>query len=131
MKAVAERAIQACLLLVGLIHLVPATGVMGTDRLRALYGMTVDGSDLAILMRHRAVLFGIIGALLVAAAVRKTLRVTALVVGLASVVSFLLIAVAVGGYNPEIRKVVAVDLGALVLLLGAAILEASRRRRAG
>ena len=54
MKAAAERAVQACLVLVGIVHLVPLTGVVGSARLHTLYGVTLDGPDLAILMRHRA-----------------------------------------------------------------------------
>jgi len=126
LKAAAERSIQACLILVGVIHLVPFTGVVGSARLSTLYGVTLDGPDLAILMRHRAVLFGILGILLVAGAVRASLRNTALVVGLASVASFLLLALSTGRYNAQLGKVVAVDVAALVALLGAAILQMSR-----
>ena len=131
MKAAAERAIQVCLVLVGIIHLAPFTGVVGSAQLGALYGISVDGPDLAILLRHRAVLFGIVGVLLVAGAVRASLRNTALVVGWTSVVSFLLLAVSVGGYNPRIGKVVAVDVGALLLLLAATLLQVSRQGRTG
>ena len=126
MTTAAERSIQACLILVGLIHLVPFTGIVGSTRLRALYGITVDSPDLAILMQHRAVLFGIIGVLLIAGAVRATLRNTALVVGLTSVGSFIVVAVSIGRYNELIGKVVAVDVGALVLLLAATIVQVSR-----
>jgi hypothetical protein len=131
MRNAAERAIQACLILVAFIHLLPVVGVLGSDQLRALYGIAVDGPDLAILMRHRAVLFGIVGALLVAGAVRASLRTTALAAGLVSVASFLLLALSTGRYNAPLGRVVAVDVGALVLLLAAALLQsrAAYRRK--
>jgi hypothetical protein len=131
LKAAAERAIQVCLVLVGIIHLAPFTGVVGSAQLGTLYGIPVDGPDLAILLRHRAVLFGIVGVLLVAGAVRASLRNTALVVGWTSVVSFLLLAVSIGGYNQRIGKVVAVDVGALLLLLVATLLQVSRHGKTG
>jgi hypothetical protein len=130
-KTAAERSIQACLILAAVIHLLPVVGVLGSDRLRALYGIAVEGPDLAILMRHRAVLFGILGVLLAAGALRSALRGAALAAGLASVASFLLLALSTGGYNEPLRRIVVVDAGALVLLLVAAFLHVSQRPAAG
>ncbi len=118
-----ERSIQGCLILAGVIHLPPLIGVLGSDRLRALYGIPIEGPDLTILMRHRAVLFGILGALLIASAFRAGLRSTALLAGLTSVASFLVLAVTTGGYNARLGGVVLADVVALVLLLIAATLQ--------
>ena len=126
MKGVAERVVQGCLILAALIHLLPVVGVVSSSRLTALYGIPIDGPDLAILMRHRAVLFGILGIVMIAGAVRASLRSAAILAGLASVGSFLALAVATGRYNPQLARVVAVDVGALVLLLAAATLHARR-----
>ena len=41
--------------------LVPITGFFGARQLSALYGIEVDSPDPEILMRHRAVRFGILG----------------------------------------------------------------------
>ena len=57
--------VQIALILVGILHLLPLAGVLGPDRLASMYGITADEPNLAILMRHREVLFGILGALLV------------------------------------------------------------------
>jgi len=102
------------------------TGVLGIAQLSTLYGVSLDGPDVEILMRHRAALFGILGGLLVGGAVRKSLRSAALVAGVASLGSFLLLAVSTGGYNAELGRVVAVDVGALLLLVGVAILHLFR-----
>jgi len=131
MKLVAERVVQGCLILAGLIHLMPAVGVVGSSRLTALYGIPIDGPDLAILMRHRAVLFGILGLVMFAGAMRAGLRSAAILVGLASVASFLALAATTGQYNAQLGKVVAVDVAALVLLLAAAILHALPRGSRG
>ena len=109
------------LLVVGVIHLLPLAGVTGADRLSALYGIAVTGPDLAILMRHRAVLFGLLGAFLVFAAFVPDFRSAAFVAGFISVVSFLVLARAEEGYNAEVGRVVTADLVALAcLVVGAA-----------
>jgi hypothetical protein len=70
-------------------------------------------------MRHRAVLFGLLGLFLIVAAFRPMLRTAAFIAGLISVVSFLWIAAIVGNYNEQIGRVVTADVIALgCLLLG-------------
>jgi hypothetical protein len=120
---VVNRITIACLALAGIIHLLPLPGVLGAGQLTRLYGVSADDPNLEILLRHRAVVFGLLGALLIAAAFRPELRAVALIFGLASTVSFLLIAWGVGGYNAQVAHVVAADLVAVVLLLVAAGIE--------
>lgn len=118
-----NRITVACLTLAGIIHLLPLPGALGAGWLTRLYGVAADDPNLGILLQHRAVLFGLLGALLVAAAFRPELRVIALIAGLLSTVSFLVIAWGVGGYNAQIARVVAADIVAVVLLLVAAGIE--------
>lgn len=113
--------ITAMLLVAGVIHLLPLPGVLGSERLAALYGLAFDDPNLAILMRHRAVLFGLVGAFLVVAAFRPELQPIAFLGGLVSVLSFLYLAWSVGGYNTQVGRVVAADVVALAcLVVGAA-----------
>ena len=58
------------LLVVGTIHLLPLLGVLGTSRLEQLYQVRIEDPNLLLLMRHRALLFGLMAALLLAAAFR-------------------------------------------------------------
>ena len=55
------KAITFCLVVVGLINLAPVLGVVSAQKLEAAYSVTMAGNDLAILMRHRALMFGILG----------------------------------------------------------------------
>lgn len=112
-----SKLIAALLLVAGLIHLLPLAGVLGGERLNALYGLALDEPNLQILMRHRAVLFGLLGALLVAAALRPGLRGLALFGGLVSVLSFLLLAWSAPLYNEALQRVVVADWVALACLL--------------
>lgn len=105
------------LLIVGIIHLLPAPGVLGVVQLGRLYGVTVSDPNTAILLQHRAVLFFILGVLMLSAIPFDSLRVTAFLVGLASAVSFIVVALWVGGYGTEIKRVVIADFIAVIFLM--------------
>jgi len=119
-----EKIITALLVLVGIIHLLPAVGVLGAERLSGLYGVSLDDSNLVILMRHRAVLFGLLGLFIVYAAFKPSLQPLAFLAGFVSVISFLAIALSVGGYNNAIAKVVIADVVAVIALCVALVLYA-------
>jgi hypothetical protein len=112
-----QKFISAMLIVAALIHLLPVTGVLGPDRLASLYGITFDEPNLTILMRHRAMLFGLLGLFLLYAAFRPELQALAFFAGSVSVISFLWLAWSVGGYNALVTRVVIADVVALVCLL--------------
>ena len=106
------------LIIVGFIHLLPMAGISGVESLLKLYGMQISDPNLEILMRHRAVLFGVLGSFLIYSAFRPALQGLALTAGFVSVTTFLLLAQRVGDYNALIGRVVTADviaLGCLVL----------------
>jgi hypothetical protein len=112
--------ISAMLVIVAIIHLLPLSGLLGAEKLNALYGTAIDDPDLEILMRHRAVLFGLLGVFILVAAFRPELQVMALVAGFVSVLSFLWLAWSVGDYNSQIVRVVLADGVAMACLIVAA-----------
>ena len=116
-----NRLSTACLLVAAAINLAPVAGVFSVDRMSALYGIPIEGADLALLMRHRAFLFGIVGALLTVSAWKTALRPLAAVVGFASMVSFVAIAVLLGDVNESLQRVVVIDLVGIAAL-GASLL---------
>jgi hypothetical protein len=118
-----RHAITLVLVLVGVLHLYPALGVLSAERLRALYGIDVREPNLLILMRHRAVLFGILGIFLVASAALPVMQPAAIIAGFVSTAAFVALASSVGGSNSLLRKVVAVDVVASTLLLLAGLLR--------
>lgn len=111
------------LLVAGIIHLLPVPGVMGVSTLARLYGIEANDPNAAILLQHRALLFGVLGVLMLSAIVLPWLRVTALTVALFSAASFIVVAMAVGGYNPAIGRVVVADVVASVLLAAGLVAE--------
>lgn len=105
------------LFVVGFIHLLPLSGVFGQSQLQSLYGVAFGDPNAIILMRHRAVLFGLVGLFLVYAAFRSVFQHVAFAGGLVSVVSFLWLAGGTAGRNASLGRVMMVDWFALGLLI--------------
>ncbi len=91
--------------------------------LARLYGIEANDPNTAILLQHRALLFGVLGVLMLSAIALPWLRVTALTVALFNASSFIVIAKAVGGYNPAIGRVVVADVVASALLAAGLVAE--------
>ena len=122
-----ERIITGLMLIVAVIHLLPVSGALGADRLTALYGTAIDDPNLEVLMRHRAVLFGILGAYFAYAAFVPLHQPAAFVAAFVSVGSFFFFVAAVGGTNAALRTVVIADVVAAIALGGAVLLYAVKR----
>ena len=108
------------LLIAALIHLLPVSGVLGAGRLEVLYGVRIDDPNLLLAMRHRAVLFGLLGGLLGVAAFLPGLRGMALVAGLVADGAFVVLA-AGSPVNPAMRRVLVADVVSLVCLVAAGV----------
>jgi hypothetical protein len=111
-------------LIAAAINLAPVLGAIAPERMTALYGVNLEDPNLQILMRHRAVLFGIVGGLLLVAAFHPLLRTLGYAVGFSSMLSFLIIAWLVGDYGAEIQRVILVDVVGIAALTGAALVHA-------
>ena len=109
--------VPVVLVLVAVIHALPIIGVLGADKLSQLYGTPVREGTIELLLRHRAVLFGLLAAFLAWAAVRPELHRIALGAGFVSVISFLVLAHPSASPNTALTTVVRVDWVALVLLV--------------
>ena len=116
MPSILKYLVPASLIVVGVIHLIPLSGVLSVGRLNVLYGTSISDPDLSILMRHRAVLFGLLGIFCIYAAIKPSLQFPALIAGTISVVSFLYLASVIGGYNDELRRVFIADIFAAAFL---------------
>lgn len=123
-----RRVVSTVLVLVAVVHALPVIGVLGAGQLLQLYGVPVQEPALELLLRHRAVLFGLLAALLGHAALRPDLHRMALVAGLVSVASFLGLWYAAGGPRGALAAVAQVDACALALLVVGAIAHAKAAR---
>lgn len=108
-----EYVAMAILVAVGLVHIAPGAVALSVSRTRSAYGVAVDGPDLALLLRHRAVLLAVVGVGLITGAFIPDIRATALTAAVASMVTFVAIAATSGSLNRQNRKVVWIDVAAL------------------
>ena len=99
-----NRIVRGMLIVVAVIHLLPLSGVLSAEQLSTLYGISFEEPNIEILMRHRSVLFGMLGTFLMYSAFKPQLHMYALVAATVSVVSFLYIAWSVGGYNDQVGR---------------------------
>lgn len=87
--------------------------------LTQLYGIQIDSAELSLLLRHRAVLFGMVGSLLLAAAFLPRLRTQAGFAGLLSMVSSILLFVLTGAGSASLPRVALIDaVVCLVFIVG-------------
>ena len=113
-----------CLALAALINLAPAVGALSGPQVSRLYAVQVDDPNLEILLRHRAVMFGAIGGVMLAGATQAEWFWLAVVVGVVSMAGYAVIAAQVGGSNAALRFVYRMDLIGLGCVGAAAILRA-------
>ena len=111
-----NNACRTALVIVGLINAIPIIGVMSADVLSSLYGMSLLDGDLLILMRHRAVLLGIVGAFLIASAFNPRIRLAAIIAGFVSMGSFILLVSIAPEHGQKLHKVMMIDVIAIVAL---------------
>jgi hypothetical protein len=105
----------------GIINVLPLAGLAGSSGLQRLYGIAIGDPNLLIMLQHRAVLIGAAGVFLLVAAWRPQWQTAAAIAGLLSMGSYVVIAVAAGGYNPALQRVVVADLIAIVCVVLALI----------
>lgn len=123
MKAMlAERFVQSALLVAAIIHLLPVAGIAGSEAIQRLYGMTAVDANTLLLLRHRAVLFGLVALPLLIAIVQPAWRLPAMTAALISIVSFLALAAGAQALSPELQRVARVDIVPLLLLPPAMLL---------
>lgn len=109
--------VSAMLVIVAVIHLLPLMGVLGSEKLATLYGLDFSEPNLAILMRHRAVLFGLLGSFFLYAAFKPSLQPIAFVAAFVSILSFFYLVWAAGGHNTFVQRILLGDVVAFVALV--------------
>ena len=124
-----KRTISVCLIFVGLINLAPAVGLLSSAMLQNAYGIVLASDDLVILMRHRALLFGILGGFVLYAAFVTRYQLAAMTMAAASMLGFIVLAYASDSDNRQIGTIVMIDMIGMVFLIVALLLKT--RQKAG
>lgn len=107
---------------VGLINFLPIVGMGSADTLAKLYGIAPPTGDLLLLLRHRALLFGVLGGLLLVAAFRPTLQYAIGIAALISMLGFVVFGWSSGTSNPAITRIVLIDIVASIGLVAVMLL---------
>ncbi|MGB5346975.1 MAG: hypothetical protein WBN23_12485 [Woeseia sp.] len=105
-----KKILSIALAAVGLLNLFPIIGVLSAEHITGLYGIAIESADLEILMRHRAVMLGLIGGFLLLSAFRPSLQMLAASLGLVSMSSFVVLAYIAGDNGDQIHRVVVADI---------------------
>lgn len=115
--------VSGLLLIVGLLNLTPVIVFFLPERTASLYGIDLAGTELTVLMRHRAILLGLLGAALIYAAFRRDVLVPVIIAAFIGKLAFLFLTYSSPGVNAEIGRVAVFDIVAVVLLAVALILH--------
>ncbi len=109
-----QKVITLLILIIAFIHIIPILGFIGVLKLESLYGIVINDNNLEILMRHRAVLFGILGVFFTYAAFKPNYQPLTFVAAFVSLASFFYLAFSIGDYNQAINKVIVADVVAAI-----------------
>lgn len=113
-----EIIFRICLFIAGIINFVPSILSIIPDKIESSYGVRLDDSNLELLLRHRAVLFGIVGGIMIYSSFTKRYYSLALLIGFISMISFLILFMIVDGeINSELNKVLKADIVGLIFLI--------------
>lgn len=123
MRSLAGGYVVVVLLAVGALNAYPAVGVVSAARLRSLYGVTVDEPTSLLLLRHRAVLFALLGGFVLVSVFRAGWRLPAMVAALLSMVAFVALAAGQPELGAASRKVLVIDVVLSLALVPALVLQ--------
>jgi hypothetical protein len=115
--------ISILLIIVGVINFLPVIGVLSAEKLHGAYSVELMGNDIIILMRHRALLFGLVGGFILYSVFKPSYQSAAMVMAAISMLGFLYFVWAAGDYNASIAKIAIIDLAGIVCLVIASALK--------
>jgi hypothetical protein len=116
-----NKVLLVLLFIVGLINFLPVAGVLSAAKLSQAYSIELASNDLIILLRHRALLFGLVGGFVFYSMFMPQFQPAAMSIAAISMIGYLVIMWSVGDYNDSIFKVAIVDMIGIAAL-GLAVL---------
>jgi hypothetical protein len=111
-----EALTRVVLVVAAIVHLTPMLGLLGAPQLQRLYGIAIEQPDLLVLMRHRALLFGLLGLGLLAAVAWPPLRLAMLGAALASTVVYCVLVFSDPTLSAPLRRLAWIDTPVAVAL---------------
>jgi hypothetical protein len=112
-----ELLFRIALFISGIINILPSLLAFLPDKISKSYGIEIPNANYELLLRHRAILFGIIGGLMIYSAIVKKYFELSTIAGLVSMTSFIILYFLIGkDISHELKKVMLIDLVATVIL---------------
>jgi hypothetical protein len=112
-----ELIFRISLFIAGIINLLPAVLAIFPDKIAKAYGIELPNANYELLLRHRAAFFGLVGGLLIYSAISRKWYEVSTLVGLFSMLSFVVLYFMIGhGIGAELKKVMQIDLIAIAVL---------------
>jgi hypothetical protein len=118
-----NKVIPVLLFIVGVINFLPVVGALSAEKLSQAYSIDLVNNNLVILMRHRALLFGVVGGFILYSVFVPMYQGAAMVMAAITMTGYLYFVWAVGGFNDSIFRVAMIDVVGLVCLVLAAALK--------
>ena len=112
-----DKIASIILVIVGIINILPIMVFFSPSQTNKLYGISLEGETLTLLMRHRGVLLSIVGISLIFAAFKPEYRVFAITLAFISKITFIFLFWTSTNYAIELNKVAWIDVGALLGLI--------------
>ncbi len=111
------------MVMVGVINFLPVLGVLSAERIAGAYDVEIAGKDMEILLRHRALLFGIVGGFVFYSLYNPAMQGAALTLAGISMLGFLVILFSVGGHNAALNRIMLADVVGIACLAGAVAIK--------
>lgn len=126
-----SRIASILLVLVGLLNVTPAVVFFDPSRSLSLYGVELRSDDLGIIVRHRAVLLGLLGAAMIFAAFRREFIVPVVIAALVGKVAFLYLVFTTTSHTGKLGSDAMFDVAAIAVLVIALALSLGNTRSSG
>jgi hypothetical protein len=112
-----ELLFRITLFVAGAINIIPSLLAFHPKKIAKSYGIEIPNSNYELLLRHRAILFGIIGGLMIYSALVKKHYELSTITGLVSMTSYIILYFIIGkDINQELKKVMIFDVVATIIL---------------
>lgn len=122
MSKLSRNAAVAILVVIGVITASPSITAFNPNGITSLYNVTFENDTALLLVRHRQLMLGVLGAALVYGAFFHHLRTTVIAAAVVSKLAFIGLCVTTPNLTQEIQRIIYFDVVSIVLLLIAAVI---------
>lgn len=118
-----QTVVSLLLLIVGVINILPLIGVFSSKKLSSAYDVKLENTNLVILLKHRALLFGLIGGFVFYSVFKPAYQIEAMIMAAISMGGFIIIAKNESDYSKSLSKIVVIDIIGIASLIAASIFK--------